>query len=84
MTELFDIEESKSPRLNWMDRHCIKVSPPGKERSQILHHWNLWMAYQHKGDFIKASAYGQAEDDAITSLANKLGLRLWNEEYPAP
>ena len=80
MTELFDIEESKSPRLNWMDRHRIKVSPPGKERSLILHHWNLWMAYQHEGDFIIASAYGPAEDDAITSLANKLGLRLWNEE----
>ena len=38
------------------------------------------MAYQHEGDFIRASAYGQAEDDAITSLANKLGIRLWNEE----
>jgi hypothetical protein len=80
MTELFDIEESKSPRLAWMDRHCIKVSPPGKERSQILHHWNLWMAYQHEGDFISASAYGQTEDEAVTLLAVKLKLRLWNEE----
>jgi hypothetical protein len=38
------------------------------------------MAYRHDGDFISASAYGPMQDDAITSLAVKLGLRLWNEE----
>ena len=38
------------------------------------------MAYQHEGDFISASAYGQTEDEAVTLLAVKLKLRLWNEE----
>jgi hypothetical protein len=38
------------------------------------------MAYQHQGDFISASAYGTTEDEALTLLAVKLKLRLWNEE----
>ena len=78
MTELFDLPETKSPRLIWLDRNGIKVSaPPQKRPGPPL---SYWMAYRHDGDFISASAYGPTEDDAITSLANKLGLRLWNEE----
>jgi hypothetical protein len=76
MTELFDIPETKSPRLIWMDRHGIKVIALRTDAKSFNH----WMAYRHEGDFISASAYGPTEDDAITSLAVKLGLRLWNEE----
>jgi hypothetical protein len=76
MDELFDIPEIKSPRLIWLDRHGIKVIAL-KTRNESH---NRWMAYRHDGDFISASAYGPMQDDAITSLAVKLGLRLWNEE----
>ena len=76
MTELFDLPETKSPRLIWMKRHGIKVSPSRTHGPSHKH----WMAYRHNEDFISASGYGETEDDAITSLAVKLGLRLWNEE----
>lgn len=69
MTELFDIQESKSPRLLWMDKHGIytmkyTLNETGKP-------WNA-----------EAAGYvcsGETEDDAIFSLAEKLQLRLWNE-----
>ena len=77
MTELFDIPETKSPRLLWLEKHGIKVAAPAKGHGTATNHW---MAYQHDGDFISASGYGMNEDEAIAALAVKLGLRLWNEE----
>jgi hypothetical protein len=76
MSELFDIPETKSPRLIWMDRHGIKVIALRTNAKSF----NRWMAYRHDRDFINASAYGPTEDDAITLLAVKLGIRLWNEK----
>ncbi len=76
MTELFDLPETKSPRLIWLEKHGIKVTP-SKAHGPSL---KCWMAYRHDGDFISASAYGSTEDEAIADLAIKLGLRLWNEE----
>ena len=76
MTELFDIPETKSPRLIWLERHGIKVSPSRTHGPSHKH----WMAYRHDDDFISASGYGETEDDAIAFLAVKLGIRLWNEE----
>jgi hypothetical protein len=73
MTELFDIPETKSPRLIWLEKHQI-VTLRGKPDS-----WAAWV----KGKNIRPNCsygYGETEDDAITSLAIKLGLRLWNEE----
>lgn len=77
MTELFDIPETKSPRLIWLDKHGIKCAAPAHPARGIA---KDWMAYQHNGDFICASAYGTTEDSAITALARKIGVRLWNEE----
>ena len=76
MTELFDIPETKSPRLIWLERNGIKVSPSRTHGPSHKH----WMAYRHSGDFISSSGYGETEDEAITSLAIKLGIKLWNEE----
>ena len=76
MTELFDLPETKSPRLQWLEKHGIKVSPSRTHGPSHKH----WMAYRHDEDFIFASGYGETEDDAIAFLAVKLGLRLWNEE----
>ena len=67
MIELFDIPESKSPRLVWMEKHGVKTSYCN----------DLWQA-EH-GITI---AFGDSELDALTELAKKLNLKLWNEEKP--
>ena len=74
--ELFQIEQFKSPRLKWMERHHLKI-----------HH----QPYDHAGPLDKeeqyaaihgmtAIGYGATPDDALTDAAKKLNIRLWNEE----
>jgi len=66
MDELFEIPQSKSPRLQWMHRHWIKLEEKdGKYR-----------AVQGLVNF----AYRDSEDLALTHAAVMLGIRLWNEE----
>ena len=73
MTELFDLPETKSPRLCWLEKHGI-VTLRGKSDS-----WAAWLkAKPTKVD--QTIGYGESEDEAIADLAIKLGLRLWNEE----
>jgi hypothetical protein len=90
MTELFDIPESKSPRLQWIEDMGILTH-------RAPHMPEPWMAIQpleeDKGkgiptimsescriyDDANLVGYGQTEDEAITNLAKNLGLRLWNE-----
>jgi hypothetical protein len=77
MTELFDIKESKSPRLAWLEKHKI-ATLRGKPDS-----WAAWtIGKPTKVDQI--IGYGESEDEAIADWAIKTGMRLWNEEYPAP
>lgn len=66
MNELFDIPESKSPKMIWMERHWLKIEEQnGKFRAiQPL----------IKFDF------KETEDEALTHAAKTLGIRLWNEE----
>ena len=73
MTELFEIEESKSPRLAWMDRHGI-ITLRGKPDS-----WAAWIKVNGT-EFDHTIGYGETEDEAVTSLVYKLGMRLWTEE----
>lgn len=77
MSELFDLPESKSPRLQWMEKHGIEVSPPVTGCKVVT---NSWMAFQRFGIDIPETCYGHTEDEAITQLALKLGIKLWNEE----
>lgn len=72
MSELFDIEESKSPRLAWIEKHQI-VTLRGKPDS-----WAAWINMRPTID--QTIGYGETEDEAVVSLAVKLGIRLWNEE----
>jgi rRNA maturation endonuclease Nob1 len=84
MNELFDIPESKSPRLKWIEENGIltakdnmgawhAVSPrEDDDTSRVI---SLMM--QYKGSMRHAK--GQTEDDAITNLAKAIGLRLWTE-----
>ena len=73
MSELFDIEESKSPRLAWIEKHQI-VTLRGKPDS-----WAAWLSARSTR-VEQTIGYGESEDEAIADLAIKLGLRLWNEE----
>jgi hypothetical protein len=68
MNELFDIPETKSPRLIWMERHGITMT-------QNLH----WMFYQG----MDCIAVKRDYDDAVLAGATILGLKLWNEEVDA-
>jgi hypothetical protein len=73
MSELFDLPETKSPRLIWLEKHKI-ATLRGKPDS-----WAAWIiAKPTKADQI--IGYGETEDEAVVSLAIKLGIRLWNEE----
>ena len=64
--ELFDIPESKSPRMKWMERHCIKVNHiDGK---------------YHVNHGMKLISTADQEDEALITAAKIIGIRLWNEE----
>jgi len=69
MSELFQVGESLSPRLRWMRRHGITTEFDGKSLT--------WFA--HTRDYVTWSA-GDTEHDAIVNLAERKGIRLWNEE----
>lgn len=72
MTELFNIDPVKSPRLKWMDRHHITVRittmPPPN-------------TYQAKHG-MAVVGYGATYDDALFAAAKSLNIKLWNEEKP--
>lgn len=73
MNELFQIEESKSPRLRWMDKHGVWTQKTNAEEYEDPEH--AWKA--------QAAGYvgfGPTEDDAIVELARLMGIALWNEE----
>ena len=73
MTELFDLPETKSPRLIWLEKHQI-VTLRGKPDS-----WAAWLSAR-SARVEQIIGYGESEDEAIADLAIKLGIRLWNEE----
>ena len=77
MSELFDLPESKSPRLQWMEKHGIGTSPPIKGMYGIL---CKWMAHNQAKLITMEATYAETEDEAIVQLALKLGIKLWNEE----
>jgi hypothetical protein len=70
MTELFDIPETPSPRLRWMQRHHLTVEPITEENSNRY-------AARHGMTII---GKGSTEDEALTAAAKSLNIRLWNEE----
>ena len=76
---LFDVPETKSPRLHWLAAHKIHTF-----KTQCLapedEPWSAW-----SGDLTEAfedDAYGtgETEDDAIVAWAKMMRVKLWNEE----
>lgn len=93
MTELFDIPETKSPRLLWVEKHGVKT----KERDGKFYAWDSYteesMREEYEDehgddrnfDMISESpkgwiGIGATEDDAIVDWAKKNSTPLWNEE----
>ena len=70
MSELFDIPETKSPRLKWIDKHGVWVAEITLTGS-ITRWWEATAA--------GITTKGATEDEAIVNLAKKMGIKLWNE-----
>jgi len=91
MSELFDIPESKSPRLIWMEKHGIlthfsdlceepwsAIVPMENDKGKdiVTIMQDSCMVY----DFDDKIGYGKTQLDAIADLARKLSIKLWNEQ----
>lgn len=64
MSELFDLPESKSPRLQWLEQHGLVLRKKGE-------HYECVMDDENKGT-------GDDADDACVDLCLNTGLRHWN------
>jgi len=64
MSELFDIPESKSPRLLWSEKHGV---------------WLLKSTTGYTATAAGLTGRGATEDDAIVDLAKQMGIKLWSE-----
>ena len=78
MTEtdnLFDIEESPSPRLKWMRDNLISIIPMSKHGG--------WPSHPKFIATKTVIGTGETEDEAFNSLMdllkNGMNLKLWNE-----
>lgn len=68
MNTLFDLPESKSPRLLWMERYKVTVSDC-EDGKFARSNYDLY-----------TRGFGLTEDEALANLAIALGVKLWNEE----
>lgn len=71
MSELFDMPETKSPRLLWMDKHGVWTKH--YESPSIVKNLS-WVATA-----AGKSASGATEDESIVNLAMEMNIKLWNE-----
>lgn len=84
---LFEVPESKSPRLLWVEKNSIKTAVmPEAEADEIGEIPGRWGAMIGVGALKEAGfiGYGNTEEDAILDLAIKLKIPLWNEEDRDP
>ena len=68
MSELFDIPETKSPRLLWMEKHYLSTANYTDDnnhlRIAVFHH-------------LQRIANGDTLDDALVAAAKSLNIKLW-------
>ena len=82
MDELFAPEEVtvKSPRLEWIARHSIEVTPPLPESERIedgLGDYDdqcMWHAFAKDEHY---HAKGWTEDQALLTIARKMGITFY-------
>lgn len=67
---LFDIPETKSPRLLWLKKHGI-----------TCHDYRTDDIYRFMAHGIhEGSGFGPTPEDAVLEYAKTAGIKLWNEE----
>lgn len=86
---LLDVPPTLSPRLLWMAENRIQVDDPRPLSSEpfrayVIFNPMLPTLINHEilsgnRGITFQDGYGQTEDEAITSLAKALSIRLWNE-----
>jgi hypothetical protein len=90
MSELFEIPESKSPRLKWIEQHEVKTLLM-KQDPEMWFPDMPWVAYT--GEFNQDApeevfkmtsdfGVGANEDDAVMNWAIANKKTLWNEAHP--
>lgn len=83
MDALFDLPETLSPRLQWIQRHGVSInrddSPGGIEFGPYFASVPT-SPEGHPNEWMSCIGSGPTEDDALVDLARNQGLRLWNEE----
>ena len=87
MSELFDIPPTLSPRLQWFERHDIRIIhnkgvTAGDEDdfgNELFPYCASATPEEVESFWDHATGYGNTQDDAIVDLAKKLGIKLWNE-----
>lgn len=93
---LFDVPEVKSPRLLWLEKHGILTDhsalagvppwmaliplPEDKGKTLCACLADNGRRYD-EADLVE---YGETQDEAITNLAIRAGIKLWNEEGGQP
>ena len=84
--ELFSVPEAKSPRLKWMEKHCVNVrsTPVGLVGTEDELTGDEVRAFYATGDGTLTGKFGTTEDDALAAWARARGVRLWNEEGYKP
>ena len=78
--DLLDVPETPSPRLAWMSKHDIQTKEHTYDDAGDGAFWCAWKEDPHGPP--KASA--DTEIGAISALAARLGLRLWDEPVGPP
>lgn len=74
MSELFEIPETLSPRLEWMRKHGIEVMDDAFDAFEGRDRWIAFL-----GPDPGVNEYGETKDEALARLAARLEIKLWNE-----
>lgn len=90
MNELFQIEESLSPRLAWIKEHQIRTHhQPSMEEEESpwtawlpMHDWDETQSGCFSDEFENDVGYGRTKDEAMADLCIKCGFTHWSEPKP--
>lgn len=88
MNTLFDLPESKSPRLLWMEKYQVTIHKSGYAEivESEFGDWYPFTAINgpvsdaNGNHLYPPRGEGLTEDEALANLAKTLGVKLWNEE----
>lgn len=93
--DLFNVEPTLSPRLQWMHRHNISVAKnPAVTKALADEYDEPWQPYEawageysdavddvaENGEYNTKLGIGATVEDALADFARRAGLKLWHEE----